>query len=430
MKNQEKPTMLSPFTLALISGALLLLTLGACQMVTPGAAPDPLKAGMNEISFTATEYSFSGPPTIPGGLTRVELSNEGKQQHDLLLFRLDEGKTLQDIIAGFQAAAAAGVEATPPPWVKLYGGIAGVRPGERRSYVIDLLPGNYAMLSFGEFLKTRSGIPDLAQGMMRTVTVTAARATTATPPTPDVTVAMHDFSFTLSEPITAGEQVIEVTNVGDELHEFFIYRLHPGAKLADFMTFFNGGAPATDAPPAEFFGGVMLLDRGFSATFTLDFAPGVYVLVCFHPSAAHEGQSHLALGMVQAITVGTAATTTTGIQTLTIPLDGTSKGASGPPSDQDPDGSGTATLRFDAEKGEICWDLAVKDIAPAFASHIHKNYGLQIFSLSPPTDGASSGCDITSRSIITAILTNPAEYFVIVHNNEFPTSALSGRLAQ
>ncbi len=425
--------MLSPFSLSLISGTLLLLTLGACQMVMPRAVPAEetgMNTGINDASFSASEYSFSGPPTIPGGLSRIELHNEGKQQHDLLLFRLDEGKTLADIIAGFQAAAAAGVEATPPDWVKLYGGIAGVRPGERRSYVIDLAPGNYAMLSFGEFLKTRSGIPDLAQGMMSTVTVTASSATTASAPTPDVTVAMHDFSFALSEPITAGEQVIQVTNVGDELHEFFIYRLHPGATLADFITFFKGGATPTAVPLAEFFGGVMLLDRGFSATFTLDFAPGVYVLVCFHPSAAHEGQSHLALGMVQEITVSTPATTTGGIQTLTIPLDGTSKGASGPPSAQDPDGSGTATLRFDAEKGEICWELTVTGIAPAFASHIHKNYGEQMFTLSPPTDGTSSGCNITSPSFIAAILAKPAEYFVIVHNDEFPTSALSGRLAQ
>ena len=134
--------------------------------------------------------------------------------------------------------------------------------------------------------------------------------------------------------------------------------------------------------------------------------------------------------MVQEITVGTPTATSGGIQTLIVPLDGTAKGASGPPAAQDPDGSGTATLHFDAEKGEICWELAVKDIAPAFASHIHQNYGLQLFSLSPPTDGTASGCDITSRSIITAILTNPQEYFVIVHNDEFPTSALSGRLAQ
>ncbi|MEZ4621113.1 MAG: hypothetical protein R2867_37195 [Caldilineaceae bacterium] len=126
-----------------LMGVLFLLTMGACQMVTPLVPTNPMETIMNNVSFTATEYHFSGPPSIAGGLTRIELHNTGQQQHDLLLFRLDEGKTLQDIVAGFQAAAAAGVEATPPPWVKLYGGIAGVRPGERRSYEVDLVPGNY-----------------------------------------------------------------------------------------------------------------------------------------------------------------------------------------------------------------------------------------------------------------------------------------------
>ncbi|MEZ4621112.1 MAG: hypothetical protein R2867_37190 [Caldilineaceae bacterium] len=78
--------------------------------------------------------------------------------------------------------------------------------------------------------------------MMSTVTVTAPNATTATPPTPDVTVTMRDFSFGLSAPIRAGEQVIQVTNADDELHELFIYQLQPSVTLADFMTFFTGDA--------------------------------------------------------------------------------------------------------------------------------------------------------------------------------------------
>ncbi|HEX9872370.1 MAG TPA: CHRD domain-containing protein [Candidatus Tectomicrobia bacterium] len=436
--------MLAPFHLSIAMGLLLTLSLSACQMVTPSVTPAGPGVSLNEVGFTAFEVGYEGPQSIPGGLTRIVLANRGEKPHDLLLFRLDDGKTLQDVVADFQAAAAAGIEATPPAWVKLYGGIAGVKPGERRSYVVDLAPGNYGMLSFGEFLKERTGVPDLAQGMMTTLTVTAHSGPTATVSAPDVVVEMLDYNFVLSAPIAAGEQVIQVTNSGDELHEFFIYRMNPGAGLSDFMTFFDGGAAASGALPGEFFGGMMLLDRGFSATFALDFEPGVYILVCFHPSTAHEGQSHLVLGMVQEITVETLAATTDDsstddsstvdgsddIHTLAITLDGSSKGPSGPPTAQDADGSGTAILSFDAAKGEICWELTVTDIAPAFASHIHKNYGAQMFSLSPPTQGAASGCGSASRKFITTVLENPEEYFVIVHNNEFPTSALSGRLAQ
>ena len=46
--------------------------------------------------------------------------------------------------------------------------------------------------------------------------------------------------------------------------------------------------------PGEFFGDLMLLDRGFGVTLTLDFQPGVYMLACFHPSAAHEDKRQLA----------------------------------------------------------------------------------------------------------------------------------------
>lgn len=426
--------MLTPFHLSIAMGLLLILSLSACQMVTTQVAPAEPGLPINEVSFTAFEYRYEGPQRIPGGVTRIALTNRGEKPHDLLLFRLDAGKTLQDVVADFQVAAAAGVEATPPAWVKLYGGIAGVKPGERRSYAVDLAPGNYGMLSFGEFLQERKGVPDLAQGMMTTLTVTAQSGTTATVSAPDVAVEMLDYNFVLSGPIAAGEQVIQVTNAGDELHEFFIYRMNPGSGLADFMTFFNGGDPSVGALPGAFLGGMMLLDRGFSATFALDFEPGIYILVCFHPSAAHEGQSHLALGMVQEITVeGLAATTNDGsddIYTVTIPLDGSAKGPGGPPTTQDLDGSGIAILHFDAAQGEICWELTVTDIAPAFASHIHKNYGAQMFSLSPPTQGAASGCGNASRQFITTVLENLEEYFVIVHNNEFPTSALSGRLAQ
>src|SRR4051812_30389184 len=124
--------MLPPFHLSIAMGLLLILSVSACQMATTSISPTGEGLPMNEISFTAFEYGYEGPQSIAGGLTRIGLANRGEKPHDLLLFRLDDGKTLQDVVAGFEAAAAAGVEATPPPWVKLYGGIAGVKPGERR----------------------------------------------------------------------------------------------------------------------------------------------------------------------------------------------------------------------------------------------------------------------------------------------------------
>ena len=55
---------------------------------------------------------------------------------------------------------------------------------------------------------------------------------------------------------------------------------------------------------------------------------------------------------------------------LTATLDGAPK-PDGPPTAKDPDGSGTAIIRVNADKGEVCWELTVAGIAPAFAAHIH-----------------------------------------------------------
>ena len=54
-----------------------------------------------------------------------------------------------------------------------------------------------------------------------------------------------------------------------------------------------------------------------------------------------------------------------------------------------------------------------------------KQVGLQ-----PPTDGSSSGCVEAGRTLAKDILKNPADYYVNVHNAEFPGAALRGQLSR
>ena len=115
-----------------------------------------------------------------------------------------------------------------------------------------------------------------------------------------------------------------------------------------------------------------------------------------------------------------------------LPLSTTLTGAAEVPGPGDPDGSGTATLRLNPGQEEICYELTVSNIEPATAAHIHVgpvgDPGPVVVPLAAPTDGSSSGCTTADRDLILAIIANPENYYVNVHNMPYPAGALRGQL--
>ena len=100
----------------------------------------------------------------------------------------------------------------------------------------------------------------------------------------------------------------------------------------------------------------------------------------------------------------------------------------------DSDGSGFAVIRLNVGRERVCWDLSVSNIAPATAAHIHVApvgvNGPIVVPLSPPTSGSSAGCrDGVDPGLIQAIIDFPANYYVNVHNADFPGGALRGQLS-
>jgi hypothetical protein len=98
----------------------------------------------------------------------------------------------------------------------------------------------------------------------------------------------------------------------------------------------------------------------------------------------------------------------------------------------DPDGTGTASVRVNVGKMQICYTLSVSGIMDATAAHIHEApagmAGGVVVGLETPTDGTSSGCVTVSREEARDIVKNPENYYVNVHNAEFPGGALRGQL--
>jgi hypothetical protein len=107
-------------------------------------------------------------------------------------------------------------------------------------------------------------------------------------------------------------------------------------------------------------------------------------------------------------------------------------GAAEVPGPGDPDGTGKASIRVNPGQREVCYTLTVSGIAPATGAHIHEapagEAGRVVVHLAPPADGSSSGCTEVSREFAKELIKNPEQYYVNVHNAEFPAGALRGQL--
>jgi hypothetical protein len=242
--------------------------------------------------YTARDYAFIGPSSIPAGWTTVQINNEGHDLHHLQFIKLPAGKTAAD----FKAAITAN-HTRMPSWVQRRGGPNGITPGDRSSATMLLDPGNYVAICG---IPDRKGIPHVALGMLLEVTVTATPQEQNTPPPSTNTVNLMDYNFDLPSPIQSGLGIVRVVNKGTQAHELVLVQLAPGATIRDFVTEFRPGTP--DSPLGKPVGGIVGLEPGGEAFFSFPFKAGDYGMICFLPDLI-RGSPHFALGMLLDISV-------------------------------------------------------------------------------------------------------------------------------
>ncbi len=113
------------------------------------------------------------------------------------------------------------------------------------------------------------------------------------------------------------------------------------------------------------------------------------------------------------------------------PFHVTLDGESEVPGPGDPDGSGTATIRINPGQQQLCYTMKVSDIQPASAAHIHEapvgEAGPVVVDLQF-TGTMGRKCVHVDRSLALEIIRNPEDYYVNVHNTEFPLGAVRGQL--
>lgn len=106
--------------------------------------------------------------------------------------------------------------------------------------------------------------------------------------------------------------------------------------------------------------------------------------------------------------------------------------------DGDSDGEGEAFVFSTNRHRRLCYVLTVEKIDTATAAHIHEapegENGDVVVTLGTPDDGNSAGClrqrGKAWRMLVKDIINHPEEYYINVHNDDYPDGAIRGQLEE
>lgn len=232
----------------------------------PATAPDTL-------NVIATDYAYAlDTEQVAAGLVTVNQDNQGAENHQVTLVRLEDGQTPAEVADGLSAQGDGFIDAA-----NYAGGPNNTIAGETGSATVPLTEGSYALVCF---IPNQDGESHYALGMLGEVEVVPAadEAAPADPPAADASVSLVDFAFEGDDDLpTAG--TIEVTNDGTQAHEWTVGNLDNTVGT-----------------------GLSAIAPGAVAYVPIDVAPGDYSYNCF-VADPETRTPHIALGMTAQVTL-------------------------------------------------------------------------------------------------------------------------------
>ena len=222
------------------------------------------------IRIVAHDFGYELPTEVPAGLVHFRLVNTGGDNHEaqVVQFTTEAGRA-----ALYVDSVRADVDF--PAFAEDFGGAGLAGPGDSTEAWLNLAPGHYAVVCWkGDHLQ---------RGMAHDFTVVEARQSVP-PPTADVEIALHDFSYGIMGPLTDGRHLLHVTNRGTAPHEVDLIYLPAGVTAQDYMAWLAGGEAGQ--PPARQIGGGGDFVPGREVWFPITLHPGRYIIICQVPSAA------------------------------------------------------------------------------------------------------------------------------------------------
>ncbi len=140
--------------------------LGEVKVATAADSVDVAPVATSTI--TLGDFSFTLPPGFSGKGT-IDISNQGNQVHEAVLYKLAAGKTVNDAKAFLLTAPGTPPPAGPPPFSEV-GGTVGLSSQQHAWLSLDLTPGDYMFICF--FPDTaKGGLPHALEGMVKGFTI-------------------------------------------------------------------------------------------------------------------------------------------------------------------------------------------------------------------------------------------------------------------
>lgn len=116
------------------------------------------------------DFVFEPPADFNGNGTYA-VENQGNEVHELALFKIADGKTLDDVKGFLLTPPGTPPPAGPPPFTEA-GGTVGLSPNQTAWLTMKLAPGQYAMFCFFPD-PSKGDLPHALEGMIKGFTVTS-----------------------------------------------------------------------------------------------------------------------------------------------------------------------------------------------------------------------------------------------------------------
>ena len=115
-----------------------------------------------DVSVRLTDYDFVLSTPLTAGRHVIRIETDASQMHELLIARLNEGKTAAELAQWGEKPVG------PPPGYPI-GGVTGIAPGRENTIAVDLEPGDYALICF--MPDAKDGAPHFVHGMIKQIKV-------------------------------------------------------------------------------------------------------------------------------------------------------------------------------------------------------------------------------------------------------------------